>query len=44
MQTEIILCEHLNKMDDVNLPETVPVDGGNPKTTFSELEVTQVMI
>ena len=37
---EIILCEHLNKVDDMNLPETVPDEEGNPKMTVSELDIT----
>lgn len=41
LYAEIILCEHIKKVDDVNLPWAVLASDseGNPKTTFSELEV-----
>ena len=42
LYAEIILCEHVNKDDDVSLPMTIQDEHGNPKATFSELEVTQV--
>ena len=46
MYAEIILCEHINKVEDLNLPQTVPAsdEDGNEKATFSEIEVTHVMI
>ena len=39
MYAEIILCDHIECVDDVNLPKAVPAENGKEKTTFSELEV-----
>ena len=40
MYAEIILCDHIKRVDDVNLPKAIPAsENGKEKTTFSELEV-----
>ena len=40
MYAEIILHEHIEKVEDLNLPQTVPAnEDGKEKNTFSELEV-----
>ena len=40
MYAEIILHEHIKKVEDLNLPQTVPAnEDGKEKNTFSELEV-----
>ena len=40
MYAEIILYDHIESVDDVNLPKAIPVsENRKEKTTFSEVEV-----